>query len=205
MSVSSLKFITVEQTGQRIPISTGRSKGLVHYYCLKWLNRYLNVALAGDLLSTLLGMRRRTSDIDLFIPIPVSLAERLNMNRSLYLQGFAKALKCALLKFIARTFDVSKICAKRISMRQLLSLTMRAIQLMVPHDVRRSLFRILCKLVKIAFHADIRCFRDTHPPFHFVAELNVDRSAFDMYLLLVPLIEHNLLKEIPLRKLFFTR
>ena len=58
MSVSSLKFITVEQTGQRVPISTGRSKGLVHYYCLKWLIRYLNAALAGDLLSTLLGMSR---------------------------------------------------------------------------------------------------------------------------------------------------
>ena len=80
---------------------------------------------------------------------------------------------------------------------------MRAIQLMVPHDVMRSLFRIICKLVRIAFHADIRYFRETHLPFHFVAELNVDRSACDMHLHLVPLIQHDLLKEIPLRKLFF--
>ena len=174
------------------------------YYSAKWLC-HMHGALSGEMLATLLRMESSADDIDIYLPVPVSLAECVNTSGDIYVQNFSTILRCPLLRFVQHSLDISAF-GQDITMMQLLVQSLHAINLTVPHGARWPMYCLLDNIFSFTYY--YRCWSSVLeisnlPASCFLTELTFNQWSYKMNVILLPVIQHHkMLCEMPFRKLF---
>ena len=190
---------------QNVLLRNDPSEGLKFYYPVKWILFYMRGAIAGGLLSTIFGMKENAGDLDIFLPMAVKVNEISCLTRQMYNNWFSKLIRCAMLKFVTRTFDIE--VGRIINVKALYKLSLLAVLKTIPLPARWEMFKLLEHLMSFVYN-DKRsteplgsCVSDnSHRPFNLITQMTIGLSDID--LVIVPFVQHPLLSEIPLNKVF---
>ena len=147
-------------------------------------------AFSGEMLATLLRMEDSADNIDIYLPVPVSLAKRVNISGDIYAQNFSKVLRCALLRFVQHSLDISAF-GQHITMMQLLVHSLHAINLTVPHAARWPMYCMLDKFFSFIYYH--RCWSSlleisNLQDFCFLTQLTFDQWPYKMNVILLPVV-----------------
>ena len=98
-------------------------------------------AITGGLLSTIFGMKDNAGDLDIFLPMMVKVNEISCLTRQMYNNLFSKLIRCAMLKFVTRTFDIE--VGRIINVKELYKLSLLAVLKTIPLPARWEMFKLL--------------------------------------------------------------
>ena len=190
---------------QNVLLRNNPSEGLKFYYPVKWLLFYMRGVIAGGLLSTIFGMKENAGDLDIFLPMTVKVNEISCLTRQMYNNWFSKLIWCTMLKFVTQTFDIE--VGRIIKVKELYKLSLLAVLKTIPLPARWEMFTLLEHLMSFVYidkqSTETRgsCVSDnSHRPFNLITQMTFGLSDID--LVIVPFVQHPLLSEIPLKKVF---
>ena len=183
------------------------SIGLPLYYPVKWILFYMRGAITGGLLSTIFGIKENAGDLDIFLPMTVKVNEISCLTRQMYRDRFSKLIRGSTLKFVTRTFDIE--VGRIINVKQLYKLSLLAVLKTIPLPARWGMYRLLEHLMSFVCN-DKRnieppgsCVSDNpHRPFNLITQITFGLKLCDINLVIIPFVQHPLLSEIPLKKVF---